>query len=108
MFLRNIPQNTKHSLYTFRISCEFCVLLLLQKNKPQNPLTFRANADPGTKCCEMRKVKKGGAKCEEGDAKYLAIQFSFLAFCDHFHIFYDKCIAGFRVTEFNEHARIAE
>ncbi len=49
----------KHSPYTFHISCEFRVLLIQQKNKPQSPSTFRANADTGTKCCEMRKVKKG-------------------------------------------------
>ncbi len=42
MFSQNTPRNTKHSLYTFRISCEFRVLLMLRKNKPQNPLTFRA------------------------------------------------------------------
>ncbi len=59
MFLRNTPQNMKHSLYTFRISCEFRVLLMPRKNKPRNPLTFRANANPGAKCCEMRKAKKG-------------------------------------------------
>ncbi len=79
MFLQNTPQNTKHSLYSFGISCEFCVLLMPRKNKLWNPLTFRANADPGTKCCKMWKAKKGGAKCEKSDAKYLAIHFSFFA-----------------------------
>ncbi len=34
MFSRNTPRNTKHSLHTFCISCEFYVLLMLQKNKP--------------------------------------------------------------------------
>ncbi len=38
------------SLYTFRISSEFRVLLMLRKNKPQNPLTFHANANCGAKC----------------------------------------------------------
>ncbi len=59
MFLRNTRQNTKHPLYTFRISCEFRVLLMPRKNIPRNPLTFRANANPDAKCCEMQKTKKG-------------------------------------------------
>ncbi len=50
MFLRNTPQNTKHSLYSFRISYKFRVLLMPRKNKPQNPLNFCANADCGAKC----------------------------------------------------------
>ncbi len=58
MFSQNTPGNKKHSLNTFR-TCEFHVLLMPQKSKLQNPLTFRTNADPGTKCCEMRKAKKG-------------------------------------------------
>ncbi len=37
MFSWNTPQNTKHSLYTFRISGKFRILLLPRKNKPQNP-----------------------------------------------------------------------
>ncbi len=62
----------------FHISYEFCVLLMPQKNKPPNPLnplTFCVNADPGAKCCEMRKVKKGAR-----NAKYPAIHFLFFAF----------------------------
>ncbi len=61
MFLRNTPQNMKHSLYTFRILCQFRVLLMPWENKPQSPLTFHANANPGTKWekqktrCETRK-----------------------------------------------------
>ncbi len=58
MFSRNTPQNTKHSLYTFRISCKFRFLLMLQKTKPRNPLSFRSNADSGTKYHEMRNAKK--------------------------------------------------
>ncbi len=38
VFLQNTPQNTKHSQYTFRISCKFRVLWMPQKNKPRNPL----------------------------------------------------------------------
>ncbi len=68
-------QNTKQpSLYTFRISREFRVLLMPRKNKPQNPLTIRTNADSGAKC---KKRKKRGVKCEKSDAKYLAIHFLF-------------------------------
>ncbi len=42
LFSRYTPQNTKHSLYTFRISFKF---------RLRNPLTFCA------KCCEMRKTR---------------------------------------------------
>ncbi len=31
MFSRNTPQNTKHLVYTFHISCEFRVLLMREK-----------------------------------------------------------------------------
>ncbi len=49
------PQNTKHSLYTFHISCKFCVSLMPRKNKPRNPLIYRVNINTGAKHCEMRK-----------------------------------------------------
>ncbi len=61
MFSWNTPQNTKHSLYTFCISGEYRVLLMMRKNKPWNLWSFLANANPGAKCkkrkkvCEMRK-----------------------------------------------------
>ncbi len=58
MFSQNTPQNTKHSLYTFRISCEFRISLTSWKNKLRNPLTFCANGNPGANCCETWKVKK--------------------------------------------------
>ncbi len=58
-FSQNTSRNTKHSLYTFRISCEFYVLLMPRKNKLRNPLSFCVNTDPGAKCCEMQKVKNG-------------------------------------------------
>ncbi len=70
---------------------------MLRKNKPQNPLTFRTNADPGAKCGEMWKAKKGDSKREKSDAKYPAIHFLFFAFCDRFHLFCDKSIAGLEV-----------
>ncbi len=54
-YSQNTPQNKKHSLRTFCISREFRVLLMPQKKKPGNPLSFHTNANPGTKCCEMRK-----------------------------------------------------
>ncbi len=88
-FSRNTPRNTKHFLYTFRMKCKFRTLLVQRKNKPQNPLTFCVNADPGAKCCEMPKAKKGTQ-----NAKYPAIHFLFFVFCAHFHIFRDKCVAG--------------
>ncbi len=92
MFLRNTPQNTKHSLYNFRISREFRVLLMPQKITPRNPMTFPVNAYPRAKCCKM------GVKCEKSDAKYHAIRFLFFALRDRFHIFCDKCIASLRQT----------
>ncbi len=63
MFSQNTPWNMKHSPYTFCISCEFHVLLMPLKNKPRNPLGFCMDADPGTKGCEMWKVKK---RCKMG------------------------------------------
>ncbi len=46
--LQNPPQNMEHSLYTLRISCEFCVLLMPQKiNHECRPWH------------EMQKAKKG-------------------------------------------------
>ncbi len=85
---------TKHSLYTFRISCGFRVLLMPRKNKPQNPLTFLMNGRPW---CEMlqnakSEKKKGGSKCEKSDAKYPTIHFLFFAFRIHFRLFCDKCV----------------
>ncbi len=81
MFSQNTPRNMKHSLYTFRrISCEFCILLMPRKNKPQNPLTFCANTNPGTKCCEMRKAKKRMQNVKKSDTKYATVHFSFFAF----------------------------
>ncbi len=65
-----------------------------RKNKPQNPLTFRANTDPGVKCCEMRKAKKG-----VHNAKYPAIHFFFFAFYNRFRVFRDKCIADLRINK---------
>ncbi len=93
-YFRETPQNTKHSLYTFRVSYEFCVLLMLQKNKPQNSFTFRTNADPGARCYKMQKAKKGVWNAKKVTRKYPTIHFSFFTFCDRFRIFRDKCIAS--------------
>ncbi len=81
MFSQNTQWNTKHSLYTFHISCKFCVLLLPRKNKPWNSLTFYTKADP----C---------AKCKKNSTKYTAINFLFFALSNRFHIFCNKCIVG--------------
>ncbi len=83
MFLGNTPRNMKHSLYTFRISCEFRVLLMPRKNKPQNPLTFRANADPNAK---YEKQKKGH--------KIKKLTWNTPLYTFHFSHFAIKCIAG--------------
>ncbi len=44
-----------------------------QKNKPQSPLNFCVNADPGAKC------EKRGMKREKNGAKYPVIYFLFFA-----------------------------
>ncbi len=44
-----------HFLYFMRIF----YFINAAKKKLQNPLTFRANADPDAKCFEMQKAKKG-------------------------------------------------
>ncbi len=86
MFSRNTPRNTKHSLYIFRISCEFRVfLLLLRKNKPRNPLTFCTNADLGAKFCKIRKKESETRKNWRKIPRYTLFVF---------RIFRDKCIAG--------------
>ncbi len=69
----------RNSLYTFRISCEFCVLLMPWKCKPWNLLSFCLN-DPGVKC---EKRKKG---CE-------IPRYILFVFCIS-RPFRDKCIAG--------------
>ncbi len=89
VFVKHTTRNTKHSPYIFHISCEFRVLLMPRNSKPWNPLTFRANADPG--------AKKRGVKREKSDTKYPAIHFLFFAFHDSFRVFCDKRIAGLTV-----------
>ncbi len=93
MFLQNTPWNTKHSQYPFCISCKLRVLLMSWKNKPRNPLTFRANAYPGAKC---KKSEKRDAKHEKSATKYFAIHFLFFTFRVRFRIFCDKCTASLR------------
>ncbi len=84
VFLRNPLRNTKHSLYTFRISCKFRVLLISRKNKAENLFSFCANANPGVKYCEMRK------KGREIPRYTLFV----------FRVFCDKCIASLKGTEY--------
>ncbi len=86
-FSRNTQWNIKHSLYTFRISCEFRVLLMPQKNKPQNHLSFRANANPGVKCCEMQKAKKGAQNVKKVAQNTPLYTFRFLLFPSIFAYF---------------------
>ncbi len=50
------------------------------KNKPQNPLTFRTNEDPGTKCYEMQKAKKGTRNTKKVTRNTLLFTFRFLHF----------------------------
>ncbi len=61
-YFANTPRNIKHSLYNFRILCEFHVSLMPGKNKPRNPSTFHANVDPGTKCEKQKKGTGNGKK----------------------------------------------
>ncbi len=70
MFSQNTPQNTKHSLYTFRISCEFRVLSMLWINKPWNHLTFCTNADPGSKCKKPKKGAQNAKKVTQNSPLY--------------------------------------
>ncbi len=67
---RKTQQNMEHSLYTFHISCEFRVLLMPQKNKPQNPPTFCANVDLGTKCKKRKKGRKMQKKVTQNTPLY--------------------------------------
>ncbi len=55
---------------------------------------FCENAVPGTKWCEMRNAKKKTRNAKKSGTKYTAINFLFFAFCVHFMLFRDKCIAG--------------
>ncbi len=64
-----------------------------QKNKPQNPLTFRTNADPGRKCCKMRNAKKGVQNVKKV-TRNTPLYFLFFVFCDHFRVFCNKFITG--------------
>ncbi len=73
--LRNTPWNTKHSPYTFRISCEFCVLLMPRKNKPWIRWLFARMPT----LARNAKSEKRAAKCAKIDAKYPTIHFSFFA-----------------------------
>ncbi len=78
------------TLYTLRISCEFRVLLMSWKNKPQNPSTFRVNADPGTKWEEQKKGHKTRKKwCEIPRYTFFVFRIS-----QPFSVFRNKCIAG--------------
>ncbi len=93
--LRRVSNSVFNRLYTFCISCEFRVLLMLQKNKPQNLWLFTRMptlAQNGVKC----KSEKRGVKCEKSDVEYPAIHFSFFAFSDRFCVFCDKRIASVR------------
>ncbi len=71
-FSQNTARNTKHSLYIFRTSCEFCILLMLRKNKLPNLLTLHTNVDPGTKW----ESEKRGMKCEKSKAIFRFSQFA--------------------------------
>ncbi len=59
-----------------------------RKNKPQNPLSFRANADPGAKCKKQKKEREMRTKSRKIPCYMLFV------FRDHFRVFHNKCIAG--------------
>ncbi len=94
MFSRSTPRNTKHLPYTFHISGQFCVLLMLRKNKPRNPLSFRTNANHGVK----REKRKKGRETQKKWRKIPRYTLSFFAFRVHFRRFCNKCIVGLRKT----------
>ncbi len=81
VFSWNTPQNTKHSLYTFRISFK---LHVREKINYEILLTFRENAILSIKLCKTRK----------NEAKYPALHFLFFVFRKHFMLFCEKCIGG--------------
>ncbi len=83
-FRKTPTQNMKHTLYTFRISCEFCVLLMPWKNELWNPLTFNANADPGAKCEKWKKWARSAIKVTRNTSLYT---FCFLHFAIVFAYF---------------------
>ncbi len=84
MFSRKTPRNMKHSLYTFRISCKFRVLLMPQKIK-QNPLSLRKRRP--WHLAQNGNSEKRDTKCEKINAKYLATYFLFFTFHDCFAYF---------------------
>ncbi len=83
-FLQNTPWNTKHPLYTFRT--------LPQKIKTMKSFWCFVR---------MQTVAQNGAKQEKNYAKYLAIQFPFFGFREHFRLFCDTCIAGLITIHFS-------
>ncbi len=87
-FLQNTPRNTKHLLYTVRISCKFRVLLMPWKNKPRNPSTFHVNA---WLKWEMCKAKKGTRSTKK---RHKIPRYTLFIFCAHFRVFQDKRIAS--------------
>ncbi len=93
---------TIHFLHFMRISCfinaEFHVLFMSWKNKPRNPSTFRANANPGVKCYEMQKAKKEARNTKKVMQNTPStIHFSFFAFHDCFCVFCGTCIPGLKL-----------
>ncbi len=89
----NIRQKARN-LYTHCFSFRFRVMLMPWKNKLWNWSTFRKNAD---QCKIQQNVKNMTENAKENDAKYPATCFSFFAFCEHFMLFRDKCIASIRI-----------
>ncbi len=77
---------------TFCISGKFLVLLMPQKNKPRNPLSFRANEG-------VRNRKKVAQNTPQYTFvfRYTDLFFIFRA---HFCIFRGKCIVGQRISWF--------
>ncbi len=76
-----VKHTTNYETLTIRFSYFMQISRLMPwKNKPQNPLTFRANVDPGGKCCEMQKAKKGAQNSKKGTRNTLLYTFCFLHF----------------------------
>ncbi len=58
--------------------------------RDRNPLTLRANANPGAKCCKIQNAKK----VTQNTPLYTL----FFAFCEHFHVFRSKGITSLEMN----------
>ncbi len=80
--------------YFMWISC----FINAAKSKPQNPLTFRANADPGLKCKKRKKGLEAWKKWRK-IPRYIFFSFTLR---NRFCVFRDKYIASLSILSFEK------